>query len=94
MAVTWEGYNKLTIDRKFYEADNTTLKGSSDQVSRPHFKGIYHNVKAGMDYYFTKKDVLGFVVNGNFNDNDEDPTSTSYVRFATGDVDYKIEFTG
>jgi iron complex outermembrane recepter protein len=90
----YEGYNNLTIDRKFYESDNTTLKGSSDQKSRPHFKGIYHGVKAGMDYYFSKKTILGAVVNGNFNDNDEDPTSTSYVRFPDGTIDYFIGSTG
>jgi len=54
-AGTWEGYNNLLIDRNFYEADKLTLKGSSDQVSRPHFKGKYHNVKAGMDYIFLKR---------------------------------------
>ncbi|MGZ8509344.1 MAG: TonB-dependent receptor domain-containing protein, partial [Chitinophagaceae bacterium] len=90
----YEGYNDLTIARRFYESDNTTLKGSSDQLSRPHFKGIYHNVKAGMDYYFTKKTIAGVVVNANFNDNDEDPTSTSYVRFPSGAVDYKIGSRG
>ena len=90
----YEGYNNLTIARRFYESDNTTLKGSSDQLSRPHFKGIYHGVKAGMDYYFTKKTIAGVVVNANFNDNDEDPTSTSYVRFPSGAVDYKIGSRG
>lgn len=90
----YEGYNNLTIGRRFYEADNTTLKGSSDQLSRPHFKGIYHNIKAGMDYYFSKRTVAGVVVNANLNDNDEDPTSTSYVRFPSGAVDYKIGSRG
>ena len=90
----YEGYNNLTIGRRFYEADNTTIKGSSDQISRPHFKGMYHNIKAGMDYYFTKRTVAGVVVNANLNDNDEDPTSTSYVRFPSGAVDYKIGSRG
>ena len=91
---SYQGYNDLTIARRFYEPDNTTLKGSSDQLSRPHFKGIYHNLKGGMDYYFTKKTIAGIVVNANFNDNDEDPTSTSYVRFPSGAVDYKIGSRG
>jgi iron complex outermembrane receptor protein len=90
----YEGYNNLTIARRFYEPDNTTLKGSSDQLSRPHFKGIYHNLKGGMDYYFSKKTVAGVVVNANFNDNDEDPTSTSYLRFPSGAIDYKIGSKG
>ncbi len=90
----YQGYNDLTISRRFYESDNTTLKGSSDQKSRPHWKGIYHGVKAGMDYYFTKRTILGAVINGNFNDNDENPTSTSFVRFPDGTVDYKIGSIG
>jgi hypothetical protein len=93
-AGSYQGYNDLTIDRKFYESDNKTLKGLSDQKSRPHFKGVYHGVKAGVDYYFSKKTVLGFVTNANFNDNDEDPTSISYVRFPSGAVDYKINSQG
>lgn len=86
----YEGYNKLIIERKFYENDNTTLKGSSDQQSRPHYKGTYHNLKTGIDYYFSKKTVAGIVLNAGINDNDQDPTSTSYVRFPDGNVDYKI----
>ncbi len=93
-AGNWEGYNKLSIDRNFYEEDKVTLKGSSDQVSRPHFKGVYHNLKAGMDYYFTKKDVLGIVVNGNFSNGNEDPMSLSNVRNAMGEIDYKIRSVG
>jgi hypothetical protein len=87
---TWEGYNRLTIDRKFYKADKSTLEGTSDQLSRPHFKGVYNNFKAGMDYNFSKKDVAGIVVNGNFSHGDEDPTSLSNIRYANGDIDYKI----
>jgi outer membrane receptor protein involved in Fe transport len=90
----YEGYNNLTIGRRFYEDDNVTLKGSSDQKSRPHFRGIYNNLKAGVDYYFTKKTVAGVVVNVGFSDNDEDPTSTSYVRYPDGIVDYKILSNG
>lgn len=86
----YEGFNNLIIDRKFYENDNTTVKGLSDQVSRPHFKGTYHNLKVGMDYYFSKRTVAGIVLNGGLSNNDEDPTSTSYVRFPDGSIDYKI----
>lgn len=91
---TWEGFNKLKISRNFYEADKKTIKASSDQLSRPHFQGQYHNLKAGMDYYFSKKDVAGIVVNGNFSDGKDDPTSLSNIRFANGDIDYMIRSNG
>ncbi|TMI75098.1 MAG: TonB-dependent receptor [Bacteroidetes bacterium] len=86
---TWEGYNKLTIDRKFYDA-NGVLNGSSDQVSRPHFQGVYHGIKGGVDFYATKKDIIGVVVNANFNNGDEDPRSVSYLRDVAGNVQSKL----
>ena len=90
----YEGYNKLIIDRKIYASDNKTIENLADQVSRPHFEGIYHNIKGGLDYYFSKKTVLGVVVNGNLNDNDEDPTSTSFMRFPDRTIDYSIKSNG
>lgn len=85
---TWEGYNNLTIGRNFYK--NGVKSGSSDQLSRPHFEGIYHGAKAGVDYYFSKKDILGFVVNGNFNHGSENPESRSNLRDENGNVLSKI----
>jgi hypothetical protein len=90
-AGTYEGYNRLLIDRKLYAADKVTLLRTIDQVSRPHFEGIYHNAKVGMDYYFTKKDVAGVVINGNFNTNDEDPYSNTNIRDNTGKLMSKLE---
>ena len=90
-AGTYEGYNNITINRNFYESDHTTLNGSGDQVSQTHFKGTYQSFKAGMDYYFSKKDVAGFVVNGNFGKNNEDPLSTSNVRDAAKNILYKLQ---
>lgn len=87
-AGTWEGYNRLTINRNFY--DNGVLDGSSDQLSRTHFEGVYHSLKAGVDYYFSKKDILGIVVNGNFNKGDENPWSKSNLRDPNGDILYKL----
>jgi len=88
---TYQGYNRLTIDRKLYDADKVTLLRTIDQVSRPHFEGVYHNTKMGMDYNFTKKDVIGFVFNGNFNTNDEDPYSNTNIRDNNGKLLNKLE---
>lgn len=85
---TWEGFNELDIDRNFYK--NGVLDGSSDQISRPHFKGVYHSFKVGTDYYFSKKDILGVVVNGNFNNGSENPWSKSNLRDASGNILSKL----
>ncbi|WP_018615010.1 TonB-dependent receptor domain-containing protein [Segetibacter koreensis] len=90
---TYEGYNNMTIDRKFYN-DDKTLAGSGDQFSYRHFKGNYQSVKAGMDYYFSKKDVAGFVVNGYFGDNKQPNNSTSStVRDASENILYRLRST-
>jgi iron complex outermembrane recepter protein len=87
-AGTWEGFSRLTISRNFYR--DGELNGSSDQLTRQHFKGVYHSVKAGVDYYFSKKDIAGIVVNGNFNNGDEDPTSKSNLRDVMGNIQSKL----
>ena len=88
----YEGYNNLTIDRKLFQ--NKILVRTIDQVSRPHFKGLYHNVKAGMDYYFSKKTVAGFVVNGNFNNGDETPFSRTNIRDEDGNITSRLVSMG
>jgi outer membrane receptor protein involved in Fe transport len=82
-AGNWEGFNNLTIDRNLYE--NGVLVRTIDQKSRPHFKGIYQSFKAGIDYNFSKKDVAGIVINGNFNTGDENPFSNTNIRYLEGD---------
>ncbi len=91
---TYEGYNKLIIGRTFYESDHKTVAGTGDQVSLTHFKGNYQSAKLGLDYYFSKKDVAGFVVNGNFGDHNQDPNSNSYIRDGSGNVLYKLQSGG
>ncbi|MEJ7677455.1 MAG: outer membrane beta-barrel family protein [Segetibacter sp.] len=87
---TYEGYNNMTIERKFYKSDKT-LAGTGDQLSNRHFKGTYQSVKAGMDYYFSKKDVAGFVVNGYFGDNQQPKNITNAnVRDASENILYKL----
>ncbi|HET6995122.1 MAG TPA: TonB-dependent receptor, partial [Chitinophagaceae bacterium] len=87
---TWEGYNRLTIGRNFYNSSGI-FSGSSDQVSRPHFEGVYHSIKLGTDYYFSKKDIIGFVVNGSFNNGNENPESSTNLRDAAGNIDTKLK---
>ena len=87
----YQGYNNLVIDRKMYEGtDRINPARTIDQVSRPAWQGDYHNGKIGMDYNFSKRDVAGFVVNGNFNTNDESPASNTNVRNADGSLNYKL----
>ena len=89
----YEGFNNIILNRNFYRPDNVTLVGSSDQVSILHFTGKNQNAKIGADYYLSKKDVLGVVVNGNFSNGKEDPESASNVRYADGSIIYGLKST-
>ncbi|RZM06042.1 MAG: TonB-dependent receptor, partial [Pedobacter sp.] len=93
-AGTYEGFNNLTLNRRLYEPDKTTLNSSIDQVSVPHFKGTYHNVKLGVDYNFSKRDVAGVVFNGNFNNNKENPKSSNNLRDANGNITNMLKSYG
>ncbi len=86
----YENYNSLNIKRSFYKADKQTISGTAEQLTTMHFKGDYHNVKAGLDYYFSDKDVAGFVINGNFNTHHENSNGDSYIKDGSGGVNYKL----
>jgi len=76
----WEGLGILTIDRNFYK--NSVISGSSHQSTNRHNLSHWHNVKLGLDYNFTKKDVAGIVVTGNLNPWKNWQESSSYLRDA------------
>lgn len=60
------GLNHLMLDRNFF-SDNGTFNGSDlkDNYSVSPFKS--NAARLGMDFFPTKKTIIGFVVNGNFN---------------------------
>ncbi len=89
-AGTFEGFNRMKLYRKMYASDKTTLDRTIDQYTRQHFEGFYNNVKLGVDYAFNKKNIAGFVINGNFSDNKEDPFSNAKLRTANGGFIYDL----
>ena len=63
--------NDNTFD--LYRVQNDTLY---DQKNSQNIKGWTNNIKAGADFFLTKKSTLGFIFTGNFTDN----TTYSYSR--------------
>ena len=59
------GLNHLFLDRNFY--DNGVYGGGDlkDNFSKSFFRS--HATRLGMDYFPSKKTIIGFVVSGNFN---------------------------
>jgi len=83
---SWAGYNRLVIDRNFYQPGSSIIDRTIDQVSRPEFRGHYNGLKAGVDYNLTKRDIMGVVFNYNFNNGEETPTSLTNIREANGQM--------
>ena len=80
----WEGLGTMYINRRFY--DNNKLSGSSDQVTDRHNKSHWNNLKLGMDYNFSKKDVVGIVVSGSLNPWDGWQSGYSNLRDANNNI--------
>jgi outer membrane receptor protein involved in Fe transport len=80
----WEGLGVLRIDRNFYKDD--AFSGSSDQATERHNKSNWNNLKVGMDYNFSKKDVAGFVITGSTNPWKNWQNSYSNLRDPDGQI--------
>lgn len=80
----WEGLGILKIDRNFYR--NNVFSGSSDQSTLRHNKNNWNNLKLGVDYNFSKKDVAGIVVRGSLNPWKNWQKSTSNLRDEQGNI--------
>lgn len=91
-----EAYNRLVLDRNFYEAGN--FKKAYVQDNFLKFKLNSHVAKAGLDYYLNDKNVLGFsmgLIANKFNVNGDNanltlgsnylPESTFNTRNTSGD---------
>jgi len=59
------GLNHLLLDRNFYE--NGIYNGGDLKDNYSKSPNSAHNSRFGMDFYPSKKTIIGFVVNGNFN---------------------------
>jgi iron complex outermembrane recepter protein len=80
----WEGLGVLNINRRFYKS--SVFNGSSDQSTARHNKSNWNNLKLGLDYNFTKKDVAGIVVRGSINPWKNRQSGYSNLRDAEGNI--------
>ena len=63
--LTAKGLNHLFLDRNFYE--NGNFKGGDLKDNYARFPFNSHTARSGADFFPSKKTIIGFVVNGNFN---------------------------
>ncbi|AWI25188.1 TonB-dependent receptor [Flavobacterium pallidum] len=85
-----KGFNKLILDRKFYENGNLTGAYEQDNYLKMDFRN--HILRAGADYFASPKHTFGIIVSGvsnKFNPNGKnysdvfDETYTRMSRFET-----------
>ncbi len=84
----WEGFEDLHITRKYLDGDAAkTVNSIFMQESQGRFISPEGNLKIGMDYYWTQKTTVGFVVSGNINP--ETDRQTSHIQLM--DPHYTID---
>ena len=75
-----QGFQKLTIQRKFTDSATKAVLSNYNQVNDLHNNDKPWSGKFGMDYFASKKTTLGFVVNGG--NNQQLFTSNSAINIA------------
>jgi outer membrane receptor protein involved in Fe transport len=63
----WQGHQDQTILRKFRDTNTKQIETIFDQDITRKNKSQGHNIKAGMDFYASKKTTLGVVFSGYIN---------------------------
>ena len=72
-----KGLNHLILDRNFY--DNNVFSGEDKKDNYTKIPSNSHTLRAGMDFFPSKKTIVGFIVNGNFNTNSRTNDNSSVV---------------
>ena len=71
------GLNHLILDRNFYTDNGYNGGDLKDNYSKSPFN--FHTTRLGMDYFPSKKTIIGFVVNANFNSYSRNNNNSSIV---------------
>jgi len=83
----WNGFQELTIHRKFKNDNSNEVNAIFDQVSNMHNKSDYYNLKVGADYYLNNKTTLGIVTSGFYNKSRHSSHTPSYLKNASNTLD-------
>ena len=86
-ASEWNGFQTLTIHRRFKESSTKETKAIFDQVSNMRNGSNYYNLKLGADFYVSKKTTLGIVTNGFINPETFSSNNTSFLQNKNNNVD-------
>ena len=82
-----KGFSELHILRTYYAPDNKTVTSLFEQPTYMNNHGRNNSLKAGIDYYLTKKTTVGIVTSGFINNGEFSANSTGYLQDNTGNTD-------
>lgn len=82
----WHGFQELDLNRNFYTSDRKQISSSIDQTSTmPHISNN-HRAKIGLDYTINKKNIIGIVLTGSTENENQSSQSRSNLRDSLGQI--------
>jgi len=87
------GFQQLDIHRTYKTADGKNVTAMFDQTAFMPNSNTNNNLKAGMDFFLSKKTTVGFVATGFINPEAHRNYNTSYLKNANGIVDSVVQST-
>ena len=88
----YNNFQELSIYRR-YSNDDKTTRAIFEQTSLMRSSRMNNNLKIGMDYSLTKKTILGIVVSGFYNPENESGNNISYLKDPASKVDSIVQAT-
>jgi hypothetical protein len=82
-----KGFSNLHILRSYYGPDNKTVTSLFEQPSSFNNFRNNNSLKAGMDYFVSKKTTVGIVTSGFINKSEFQTNSTGYLQDSFGKTD-------
>lgn len=87
-----ENFQELKISRRFINEDNST-RAIFEQTANWRSNRTNNNLKMGMDYSLTKKTILGVVISGFYNPENDRGNNTSYLKNPASKLDSIVQAT-
>ena len=83
----WEGFQDLDINRNYLDQTGKFITSIFTQHTNMHFTNPEMNLKAGADYYLSKRTTIGFVARGFRNEENDRSQSTIFLKSADQTID-------
>ena len=87
-----ENFQELTIYRRYRNTDEST-RAIFEQIAFWRSSRMNNNLKIGMDYSLNRKTILGVVISGFYNPEDERGNNISYLKNPASKLDSIVQAT-